>query len=164
MRGTSRQFLIPKGALKVREASDAVAYLYPLSNSRPAMMVFYGAQSKPAARFYYRTEAEREQAIKRHFEARQQRAAAIRERRAKTKAEVATVKFQVGKTYYDRSSSNWDTIYSFEITGRSARQLTIREHGKTYKRGIYVYDGVEHCKPYGTFSMCSVISAARESV
>jgi hypothetical protein len=28
-------------------------------------------------------------------------------------------------------------------------------------RGVYVHDGVEHCKPHGTYSMCAIISADR---
>jgi hypothetical protein len=163
---TPRESLIPKGALKVSDKlSDAVAYLYPSDSGRsrgkPAMMVFYGEQSKPVARFYYLTELEREHAVKRYFDGRQQHAAAKIERQAKIKQEVATVKFQVGKTYHDRSSCDWDTIYSFEIVARTDKTLTINERGKTYRRGIYVYEGVESCKPHGTYSMCSVITADR---
>lgn len=166
---TPRESRIPKGSLKVsHKHSDAVAYLYTSDNhgrshGKPAMMVFYGSQSKPIARFYYNTEGEREAAIKRYFDARQQHDAAKAEARSNRLSEVATVKFQVGKTYHDRSSCDWDTIYSFKIVGRTEKQLTIEEHGKTYKRGIYVYNGVESCKPHGTYSMCSVIRADRET-
>ena len=76
---------------------------------------------------------------------------------------TTTVKFEVGKTYHDRACCDWDTIYSFEIIARTATQLTIKEHNKIYRRGIYIYEGVEYCKPHGTYSMCSVISANRES-
>ena len=80
-------------------------------------------------------------------------------RAKKRLADAATVKFEVGKTYYDRSACDWDTIYAFKVVARTEKQLTIEEHGETYRRGIYVYDGVEQCKPHGTYSMCSVISA-----
>lgn len=172
MRGsfhTPRESLIPKGALKVSDKlSDAVAYLYPSDSGRsrgkPAMMVFYGQQSKPIAVFYYNDDTQREAAVKRYFDARQLHDAAKTRYAAERTAAVASVKFQVGKTYHDRSSCNWDTIYSFKVVGRTAKQLTLEEHGKTYKRGIYVYDGVESCKPHGTYSMCSVIRADRETV
>jgi hypothetical protein len=35
--------------------------------------------------------------------------------------------------------------------------------GRTDHRGVYVHDGVEHCKPHGTHSMCAVISADRHA-
>jgi ABC-type phosphonate transport system ATPase subunit len=125
MRGsfyTSREFIIPKGAQKVSDKlSDAVAYLYPSDSARsrgkPALLVFYGQQSKPVARFYYLTEAEREAAVRKWFGARQQHAANIARHKAERSTAVATKRFEVGKTYYDRSSCDWDTIYSFTIVG-----------------------------------------------
>lgn len=69
------------------------------------------------------------------------------------------VRFEVGKTYYDRAMSDYDTIYAFDVIARTAKQLTIKERDKTYRRGVYVYNGVECCKPHGTYSMCSVIRA-----
>jgi hypothetical protein len=71
-------------------------------------------------------------------------------------------KFVVGKTYTTRSICDYDTIYRFEIVARTAKQMTIREHGEIKKRGIFVRDGVEYCKPHGTYSMCAIISADRE--
>lgn len=156
---------IPKGAQKVSDKlSDAVAYLYTNERDQPCEMVFFGEQSKPVQRYKHRTEAEREQYIRRAFEARRQHAALMSARAAERLVAVATVKFEVGKTYHDRAICNWDTIYSFEIVSRTEKQLTLAEHGKTYRRGIYVYEGVEKCKPHGTYSMCTVISADKESV
>jgi hypothetical protein len=71
-------------------------------------------------------------------------------------------KFEVGKTYQSRSICDHDCIFSFTIVARTAKQMTINEHGKIYKRGIFVDDGVEHCKPHGTYSMCTIIRANRE--
>lgn len=67
--------------------------------------------------------------------------------------------FQVGRTYTDRAAGDHDMIYRYKIVARTAKTLTIEEHGKTFKRGIFVLDGVERCKPDGTYSMCPVISA-----
>jgi hypothetical protein len=71
-------------------------------------------------------------------------------------------KFEVGKTYRARSLGDWDCIFQFEIVARTEKRMTIREHGEVYKRGIYVRDGVECCKPHGTYSMCAIIRADRE--
>jgi hypothetical protein len=35
--------------------------------------------------------------------------------------------------------------------------------GWTDRRGVYVHDGVEHCEPHGTYSMCAIISADPQS-
>jgi hypothetical protein len=70
-------------------------------------------------------------------------------------------KFQVGKTYTCRSIGDHECIFRFEIVARTAKQMTINEHGEIYKRGIHLYDGVEHCKPHGTYSMCAIIRADR---
>jgi hypothetical protein len=82
-----------------------------------------------------------------------------------TDTNTEIVRFKAGKTYQCRSLCDWDTIVSFVVVSRTAKMLTIRERGiKPYRRGIFVLDGVEKCKPHGTYSMCPVISADRESV
>jgi len=74
------------------------------------------------------------------------------------------MKFQINHTYYDRSSCDYDTIFSFKILARTEKTVTVEMHGKTVKRGVYVYDGREQFRPYGTYSMCAVVSADRELV
>jgi len=169
MRGlfyTTRESMIPKGAVERRDdQSDAIAYLYPSDSARslgkPALMLFYGQQAKPVARFYYLTDDERERAVTKYFTGRRIHAARKLERVAERRTNVATVRFEVGKTYQDRSAC--DTIYSFTIVSRTDKQLTFLEYGGTKRRGIYVYNGVEQCKPHGTYSMCTIISADREN-
>jgi hypothetical protein len=75
-----------------------------------------------------------------------------------------TKQFEVGKTYYTRSIADYDTIFSFEILGRTAKTVTTTVYGKIVNRGIRVYDGREQFKPFGTYSMCAVISADREAL
>jgi hypothetical protein len=50
------------------------------------------------------------------------------------------------------------------VVGRTEKQITLNGHSKTFKRGIRTYNGVETCRPLGTYSMCPVISADREEV
>ena len=70
--------------------------------------------------------------------------------------------FQIGKTYTTRSACDYDTIFAWTVTARTAKQVTLEDrHGNTTKRGIYLWNGTEHCKPAGTFSMCPVINAER---
>ena len=68
------------------------------------------------------------------------------------------MKFQINHTYYDRRS------FSFKILARTERTVTVEVHGETVKRGVYVYEGREQFRPYGTYSMCTVVSADRELV
>jgi hypothetical protein len=73
-----------------------------------------------------------------------------------------TTQFQVGKTYYDRSSCDWDTIYSFTILARTAKTVTIKsKHGEITKRGVRLRNDVEQFKPFGSYSMCAIVSADR---
>jgi hypothetical protein len=70
-----------------------------------------------------------------------------------------TQQFAVGTTYQTRSICDHDTIYSFVIFGRTQKTVTVNVHGKLVKRGIQIYDGREQFKPFGTYSMCAIISA-----
>lgn len=67
--------------------------------------------------------------------------------------------FQVGKTYATRSICDHDCIFSFDILGRTAKSVTVNVHGKTVRRGLSVYEGVEQFKPFGNYSMCAIIGA-----
>lgn len=68
-------------------------------------------------------------------------------------------KFNVGQTYSSRSICDWNCIFSFTILARSAKQVTVEVTGKTVKRGISVWEGVEQFKPFGSYSMATVITA-----
>jgi len=69
--------------------------------------------------------------------------------------------FKVGKTYTTRSACDYDCVFSYKVIARTAKQITIeRGRGDVVKRGVYLRDGVEYCKPEGTYSMCPVIRAA----
>ena len=70
-----------------------------------------------------------------------------------------TKQFQIGRTYFDRSACDYDCIFSFTILARTAKTVTIENHGKIPKRGLTVYDGVEQFKPFGTYSMCAIVRA-----
>jgi hypothetical protein len=74
-----------------------------------------------------------------------------------------TSQFQIGKTYSTRSIADYDTIFSFTITGRTAKTVTTQVRGKTVRRGLFLFDGIEQFKPFGTYSMCVIISADRAS-
>jgi len=67
--------------------------------------------------------------------------------------------FQVGRTYATRSICDHECIFSFMIHDRTAKSVTIDVHGKRVRRSLSVWNGVEQFKPFGTYSMCAIISA-----
>jgi ribosomal protein S8 len=73
-------------------------------------------------------------------------------------------KFQIGHTYYDRSACDHECIFEFTILARTAKTVTINNRGKISKRGLNVYNGIEQFKPFGTYSMCAIVSADKEVV
>ena len=73
-----------------------------------------------------------------------------------------TKQFEIGKTYATRSICDSDTWFSVRILGRTAKQVAIEVRGKTVRRGIFVYQGVEQFRPFGSYSMAAVIGADDE--
>lgn len=69
--------------------------------------------------------------------------------------------FEVGKTYSTRSACDHDCIFSFTVTSRTDKTVTLsrRGGGTGVRRKIRVYDGAEHIDPLGRFSMSPVLSA-----
>lgn len=71
--------------------------------------------------------------------------------------------FQIGHTYATRSIGDHDCIFSFTITARTAKTITTNVHGKVARRGLSLWEGVEQFKPFGSYSMCAIISADKEA-
>lgn len=70
-----------------------------------------------------------------------------------------TTQFKVGQTYSTRSICDHDCIHSFTILARTAKQVTASIHGKTVRRGLSIWNGVEQFKPFGSYSMCAIVGA-----
>ena len=69
------------------------------------------------------------------------------------------VQFEVGKTYYARSLCDYDCIESFTILARTAKQVTVNVQGKVVRRGLNIWEGVEHFYPHGKYSMAMSVYA-----
>lgn len=69
-------------------------------------------------------------------------------------------KFEVGKEYYCRSYSDYDTIYSWKVIKRTDKTITIEDTLlKTISRKkVRIYNGCEACS-IGHYSMAPVIFA-----
>jgi hypothetical protein len=58
--------------------------------------------------------------------------------------------FAHGRTYACRSICDYDCIFSFVVTKRTASSVWLRDSsGKSTRRKVRVVDGVEHCDPHG---------------
>jgi len=64
--------------------------------------------------------------------------------------------FEANRTYFQRSICDHDTIFKITVVRRTAKTIWT-ECGKTLR--ISVYNGVEQVKPFGTYSMCTIIGA-----
>lgn len=72
--------------------------------------------------------------------------------------------FEVGRSYSNRFACDWDSIATFVIKARTAKTITTEVHGKTVRRGLSLWNGVEQFKPFGSYSMAMVISADKPDV
>lgn len=73
---------------------------------------------------------------------------------------MATTQFKTGQTYYTRSMCDHNVIFTCKVVGRTKQFITIKTHAeKTRRRKIYIKDGIEHCRPFGQYSMNPIINA-----
>lgn len=80
-----REFYIPKGAARVAmKDGGAVFYLYRTKAGEPAAVCFVGRAEKPTWRYRFRSDAEREQRVRRQIEVVRQRATDRAERRKRS--------------------------------------------------------------------------------
>jgi len=75
------------------------------------------------------------------------------------------IKFETGKTYRTRSPGDHDCVLDYKIISRTAKTLKsfdkMDNQVKTYRISIWEgnWEGVEMFKPWGSYSMCPMMSA-----
>lgn len=90
---------------------------------------------------------------------------AIADNRVVTDLASSLIAFQVGSTYEARSACDYDCVWTFTVTARTARFITIVDRDRETRRvGVRVWNGVESASPLGTYSMAPVIRAERPAV
>ena len=71
--------------------------------------------------------------------------------------------FNVGQTYSMRSVCDHNCIWSYKVIKRTAKTVKLEPSDKTYGDVItcrpYIYEGIEKCKPTGSYSMAPILSA-----
>ncbi len=77
--------------------------------------------------------------------------------------------FTAGTIYTCRSICDHECVWNFLVFSRTAKRVTLVEvkegtdllHAERKTVGVRVWNGVEQCKPFGTYSMCPVLNADR---
>lgn len=67
--------------------------------------------------------------------------------------------FEPGNTYWTRSICDYDCIVRVPVARRTAKTITT-DAGKVLR--IFIYEGVERVRPWGSYSMCPTVSADRK--
>lgn len=76
-----------------------------------------------------------------------------------------TTQFEIGRIYTARSICDYETTFRWKAVRRTAKSVWLvemlgdKEFSEPMRRSINVYQGVETCKPNGTYSMCPVAFA-----
>jgi len=70
-------------------------------------------------------------------------------------------KFEVGATYFARSTGDYDCIYKYRVVKRTEKTITLDGDGweKPQRKKVYDYNEIEHCRPEGSYSMAPIIGA-----
>jgi len=81
--------------------------------------------------------------------------------RKKNLEEKPMAKFEAGKTYSTSSICDHTCIFSFKIIRRTEKSVWVtgNQIKEPTRKGLYMYNGKENFKPYGTYSMCPIIQA-----
>jgi len=67
--------------------------------------------------------------------------------------------FKTNQTYQTRSICDQNCIFTINVISRTAKTIKAVVDGKVKTLRISIFEGVEQVKPFGSYSMCPVISA-----
>lgn len=72
-------------------------------------------------------------------------------------------KFEIGKTYSMHSLCDWDCIWTYTVTARTAQTITLTDGEKTIKcricKQVSEWNGTETVHPLGRYSMAPSLHA-----
>jgi hypothetical protein len=77
---------------------------------------------------------------------------------------MSIIQFETGKTYRTLSPGDHDCVLDYKIISRTAKTLKsfdkMDNQVKTYR--ISIWENVEQFKPWGSFSMCPMMTADKQ--
>lgn len=72
-------------------------------------------------------------------------------------------KFEIGKEYSCRSICDHECAWTFTVTARTEKTITVTDGEKTKKlriiQGLSEWNGTESCYPLGKYSMAPILRA-----
>ncbi len=80
---------------------------------------------------------------------------------------IVTAVFEVGEVYEARSVCDYECVWRFEVTARTAWFVTVRSctrADETRRLRVTVWEGEEQVLPLGRYSMAPVLRASRRVV
>lgn len=80
-----------------------------------------------------------------------------------TSATASRSSFTVGEFVTARSACDSDCVWTFEVIGRTAKFVTIRDTstGDVSRVGVIASPEGEWARPFGAFSMCPIVRPGR---
>lgn len=73
------------------------------------------------------------------------------------------IRFEVGDELTARSAGDYDCVWRFTVTKRTARFITLeQDSGETMRVGVREHDGEEWASPFGSYSLAPVVRAGRQ--
>ena len=72
------------------------------------------------------------------------------------------IQFETGKTYRCRSMCDYDCIIEGTVLRRTAKTVTMQLRNKVKVFRPFDPHGIEMVRPWGSYSMCPIMSADRE--
>jgi hypothetical protein len=82
-----------------------------------------------------------------------------------TPVDKAGARFEVDQVLSVRSLGDWDCVFRFTVTKRSAKFVTLDWHGQERRIAIRKWsDDVEYCYPLGTYSLAPLCRADAEEI
>jgi hypothetical protein len=73
-------------------------------------------------------------------------------------------KFEINKVYQTRSPGDYDCVITCKIIARTDKTVTIfdlfEKKSKTFR--LKIWNNIEQFRPWGSYSMCPVLTADRE--
>ena len=68
-------------------------------------------------------------------------------------------KFKTNQHYATSSVCDHNCIFKFKVVRRTAKTIWVDGMYGVQSRRVYVYDGAESIKPFGTYSMAPILTA-----
>lgn len=78
-----------------------------------------------------------------------------------TNTPATIITFNIGEEVAARSVADYDCIFRFTVISRTAKFVTFKYLNTTKRAAVKVRDGVEYCRPLGSYSGACFVYAGK---